>query len=299
MFARRYFLCYKKGMENIDFRAMFESATPWLLDHGVKILIILVVIVVGRSVLSYVIERSVRAIVRQSSNAEAERKRENTLINVFNKTAGIVLWLMAGLMILSEIGVEIGPILAAAGVVGLAVGFGGQYLIKDLFAGLFILFENQYRVGDVVELAGVTGTVENFNLRVTVLRDIEGQVHYVPNGQISVASNKTQEFAKINMIIGVGYGDDIDKVERVVNGVGGALANDERWKDSIREAPRFSRIDSFGDSSVNIKIVGEVDAGKQWELAGDLRRDLKKAFDSEGIEIPFPQRVIHSAKTDG
>lgn len=287
-------------MKNIDFRAMFESATPWLLDHGVKILIILLVLVIGRRVVDFFIRRAVRVLVRNKHLGLLDKeKRENTLIKVFITTASIVLWLVGGLMILSEFGVAIGPVLAAAGVVGLAIGFGGQYLIKDLFSGLFILFENQYRVGDVVRLAGVAGTVEDFNLRVTVLRDIEGVVHYIPNGQITTASNMTQEFAKINMIIGVSYSADIDKVEAVVNAVGQELLDDKNWKESIEEAPKFLRVDKFAESSVEIKIVAKVSAGKQWGISGELRRRLKKAFDKEGIEIPFPQRVIHSVKTDG
>lgn len=273
-----------------------EAIFPWLLSHGIKVIALLIGALIVKSVLHFLIERAIKAFVKHSHSKEAEEKRENTLIRVFSGTSSTVIWLVVALMILSELGIEIGPLIAAAGVIGLAIGFGGQYLIKDLFAGLFILLENQYRVGDVVTIAGLDGKVEDFNLRVTVIRDMEGVVHYVPNGQIATASNKTQEFAKINLVVGVGYSDDIDKVEEIVNKVGKELVSDDDWKGSIRKAPEFLRIDNFGDSSVDIKIVGEVDAGKQWEITGELRRRLKKAFDKEGIEIPFPQRVIHNKK---
>jgi len=200
------------------------------------------------------------------------------------------------MMILSELGIAIGPLMAAAGVVGIAFGFGGQYLIKDLISGLFIIFENQYRVGDVIKVGAAGGMVEDITLRVTTIRDLDGTVHHIPHGEITTVSNMSKKFARINLNIGVAYDADLEKVISVVNTVGDELAEDSKWKDLILSKPQFLRVDNFGDSSVDIKILGETKPLKQWEVTGELRMRLKIAFDREGIEIPFPQRVVHNVE---
>jgi moderate conductance mechanosensitive channel len=199
-------------------------------------------------------------------------------------------------MIISELGLNIAPLLAGAGIVGVAIGFGGQYLIKDFITGLLIILENQYRVGDVVCIDKTCGVVEDINLRITVLRDLDGTVHHVPNGDIRVASNLSKTSANVNLDIGVAYSSNLDHVIKVVNEVGMKLAKDKDWKDFITEAPQFLRVDSFADSSIIIKIKGETVPLKQWSVTGELRKRLKESFDREKIEIPFPQRVIHQAK---
>jgi len=208
----------------------------------------------------------------------------------------VIVWISVILMIISEFGVNIGPLLAGAGVIGLAVGFGAQYIIRDFFTGLFIILENQYRVGDVVCIDTICGTVEDINLRMTVLRDIDGAVHHIPNGEIKIATNKTKGFARINLVIGVAYDTDIDKVKNVINKVGQEIANDPKWKDKIFKAPEFIRIDNLADSSVDIKISGEVKPLEQWDVLGELRYRIKNAFDKNEIEIPFPQRVVRQVK---
>ncbi|PIR88634.1 MAG: mechanosensitive ion channel family protein [Candidatus Harrisonbacteria bacterium CG10_big_fil_rev_8_21_14_0_10_44_23] len=286
----------------MDFNSILQSISDglarWFVDHSVAILGIIVAAIILRWVAKWVIEKMVRTLVRENKNlsARAEEKRENTLISVFRGTASLVIFLLAILMILSESGLDIGPLIATAGIIGLAVGFGGQYLIKDLLAGLFILLENQYRVGDVIEVAGVSGVVEGLNLRITMLRDLDGTLHYVPNGEIKTASNKSMGFARVNMNVGVGYGDDLEKVKKVINAVGDDLTQDPEWKDKILKAPQFVRVENFGDSSVDVKILGDVQPLEQWAVAGEFRKRLKEAFDKEGIEIPFPQRVIHKAE---
>jgi small conductance mechanosensitive channel len=186
--------------------------------------------------------------------------------------------------------------LAGAGVVGLAIGFGAQYIIRDFFTGLFIILENQYRVGDVICVGDICGSVEDLNLRMTILRDADGAVHHIPNGQIKIATNKTKGFARVNLIVGVAYETDIEKVKKIVNQVGKNLAKDPEWKGKILKAPEFVRVDNFGASSIDIKISGEVKPLEQWSVLGELRKRIKDAFDREGIEIPFPQRVIRQAK---
>lgn len=241
------------------------------------------------------IERSVRRLIvsRQGVSKEAERKREDTLIRIISTAVAILVWIVAVLIIVEEAGYAIGPILAAAGVAGLALGFGGQYLIRDLISGLFIVLENQYRIGDVVSISGASGVVEDITLRMTTLRDLDGVVHHIPHGDVSKVSNMTKQFARINLDIGVAYNSDLEKVIEVINKVGLDLAEDEQWKDVIIKPPQFLRVDDFADSAVVIKILGDTQPLHQWEVAGELRKRIKIAFDTAGIEIPFPQRVIH------
>ncbi len=277
---------------------VLQNIFPWLLSHGLKILAILIGAFLIRRFARVVIEKIMRKAVVADSflSPEAEKKREDTLIAVFEGTFRAIIWIVAALMIIAELGVNIGPLLAGAGVIGLAIGFGAQYIIRDFFTGLFIILENQYRVGDVVCVKDKCGTVENINLRMTILRDADGAVHHIPNGEIKIATNKTKGFARVNLVIGVAYDADLEKVKRVINQVGQEMTQDSEWQDKIIKAPEFIRVDNFGASSVDIKISGEVKPLEQWAVLGELRKRIKLAFDKEGIEIPFPQRVIRQAK---
>jgi len=218
------------------------------------------------------------------------------LVRIFTGAVKISIIAIASIMILSEVGLEIGPILAGAGIVGLAVGFGGQYLIKDLFSGLFIILENQYRVGDVVNFDGTGGVVEDISLRKTTLRDLDGTVHHISHGSINRVANLTKTFSRVNFNIRVSYSSDLEHVIAVVNRTGIELAEDPNWKEFVIKAPQFLRVDDFADSAIIIKILGDTQPIKQWDVTGELRKRLKIAFDKEGIEIPFPQVVVHSAK---
>ena len=171
-------------------------------------------------------------------------------------------------------GISVGPILAGLGIIGLAVGFGGQYLIRDIISGFFIILENQYRIGDVVNFDGTGGLVEDISLRLTTLRDLDGTVHHVPHGEIKKVANLSKDFARVNLNIGVSYNSKLDHVIQIVNRAGLELSQDSNWKEFI-------------------KILGETQALKQWDVTGELRKRIKVAFDKEGIEIPFPQRVVH------
>lgn len=272
-----------------------ESLVPWLLSHGIR----LAVILIGAYVLNKIAAKGIEKIVRVAVVAdkflseEAEKKREDTLIRIFSWATSIIILLVAVLMGLQEIGIPVGPILAGAGIVGLAVGFGGQYLIRDIIAGFFIILENQYRIGDVVNFDGTGGLVEDISLRMTTLRDMDGTVHHVPHGEIKKVANMTKSFAKVNLNIGIGYKSKIEHVISVVNSVGLDLSKDPAWSMFIIAPPQFLRIDDFTDSSIIIKIVGETKPIKQWDVTGELRKRLKQAFDQEGIEMPFPQRVVH------
>jgi small conductance mechanosensitive channel len=202
--------------------------------------------------------------------------------------------IIAGLMILRAFGLDIGPAVAGLGVVGVAVGFGAQHLVRDYLNGALILIENQFSKGDVIRAAGVSGEVEDFSLRRTTLRDLDGVVHTVPNGEITIASNLTRVWARINQDVVVAYGTDIDMATGVVDEVGTTMAADPRWKRRILEAPRVDRVAALGEYGITLKILGTVRAPDQWAAAGELRKRLLAAFKEHGIEIPRPQRVILS-----
>jgi len=275
-----------------------ESILPWLLTHGIKIVFIALGAYILKRIIHGVIVRAIRIAVKSEAfqSKEAEKKREDTLISLFTVTIKTLIVIIAGMMILEQLGVEIGPILAAAGILGLALGFGGQYLIRDIITGLFIIMENQYRMGDVININGIGGLVENITLRKTTMRDLNGTVHHIPHGEIKTVSNLTKDFSRVNMNLGISYSSNLEKVIEVVNRVGNELAEDPQFKDSILKPIQFVRVDDFANSSIEIKMLGETKVLKQWEVAGEFRKRLKIAFDKEGIEIPFPQRVIHYAK---
>jgi small-conductance mechanosensitive channel len=272
------------------------KVTPWLQSHGLKILIIAAGAFVLNKLAKKLIERIIRIAVVGDKNfsKEAEKKREDTLIRIFVWTINILILIIASLMILQEVGIPTGPILASAGIIGLAVGFGGQYLIRDLISGFFIILENQYRIGDVVNFDGTGGSVEDISLRMTTLRDLDGTVHHIPHGDIKRVANLSKHFARVNLDLGVSYSSNLEHVIEVVNKTGNELAEDPQYKEFIIKPPQFLRVNDFADSSVIIKILGETRPLKQWEITGELRKRIKIAFDREGIEIPFPQRVIHN-----
>ena len=274
----------------------WATVVSWLVEHGTRILIILVM---GAG-LWFALKKFLPPMVRrtmarpvQGESKEGRKKRTDTLLAVFMGIGKILIAVIVVFMILSELDIPIGPILAGFGIAGIAVGFGAQYMIRDLIAGVFIILENQYRVGDWVTIADIGGLVEEVNLRKTVLRDFDGTVHHVPNGEIKVASNYTRLFARVNLDISVGYGTDLDHAISVINRVGQELAADENWAKLIKNAPHVLRVNNLGDSGIDIKILGDVKPMQQWAVMGELRLRLKKAFDEEGIEIPWPHVKLY------
>ncbi len=248
-----------------------------------------------RQISRLVIGKVVRATVVPDDHVtdEAEKKREDTIIHVFSGAFGVVLWTAAAMMIVSEFGIDIGPLIAGAGIIGVAVGFGGQYLIRDVISGLFMILENQYRVGDSVCLNDTCGVVEEISLRVTVLRDLDGVVHHIPNGEIKLTSNKSKSFSRINLNVGISYESDLKKAIATIEDVGKKMAKDRTWKTKLKKRPTFLRVDDLADSAVVLKIVGETKPGDQWAVTGELRKRIKLAFDKAGITIPYPQLTIH------
>jgi len=275
-----------------------KAIIPWLKDHGVKILLIAAAAWLLNIIISRIVKKAVRvAVVADDKiSPEAEKKREDTLIRIFNGAIRIVIIILAVMMILQEAGLEIGPLLAGAGIAGLAFGFGGQYLIRDIITGLFIILENQYRIGDEVNIDGTSGIVEDISLRRTTLRDLNGTQHHIPHGDIKRVSNLSKGFARINLDVGIAYDSDLEHVIAVINRTGHELAEDPRFKEYISKPPQFLRVNDLGDSAIIIKILGETSPLKRAEITGELRKRIKIAFDSEGIEIPFPQVTVHMSK---
>ncbi|HJW88415.1 MAG TPA: mechanosensitive ion channel family protein, partial [Dehalococcoidia bacterium] len=173
-----------------------------------------------------------------------------------------------------------------------ALGFGAQSVVKDIIAGVFIVMENQYRVGDVVKIADIAGLVEEINLRRTVLRDLDGVVHVVPNGEIRVASNFTKEWSRVNLNISVGYGTDLDHAIAVINRVCEEMAAEPQWASLILKTPQVLRVDKLGDSGIELKVLGDTKPIRQWDVMGEIRKRVKNAFDKEGIEIPWPHTKV-------
>ena len=275
----------------------WTPVTDWLLQHGTRILIILL-IGTGlwfslKKLLLPLVRRTVTRTREKESKAGME-KRTKTLVGVFMTAGKISIGIIIIFMILSELDIPIGPALASLGIVGVAVGFGAQWLIRDLIAGTFILMENQYRVGDVIRVAGVAGGVEEVSLRKTVLRDLDGIVHNVPNGEIRVASNFTRHWSRAHLNISVAYKEDLDRVMAIIRKTWEEIAADPDWGPFlISKTPWLLRVDAFGDSGIVIKVVGETQPIKQWDVMGELRRRIKKTFDEEGIEIPWPHTKVY------
>ena len=279
-----------------------EDFKNWFGDHGANILIILIVGVVLWFVVKQALPRLVRRVMAKPRRGETQmgmKKRADTLQNVFVGVSRVIIILLVFFMILTEINVDIGPILAGSAIVGVAIGFGAQWLIKDLIAGVFVLLENQYRVGDVVKVADVIGLVEDINMRKTVLRDLDGIVHHVPNGEIRVASNYSRHFARVNLNISVSYDTDLEYAIKVINRVCKEMAEEQEWKHRFQSVPEVLRVDNLGDSGIDIKILGNVQPLEQWNIMGQLRLRIKKAFDAEGIEIPWPHTKVFFGNKPG
>jgi small conductance mechanosensitive channel len=226
------------------------------------------------------------------SGGRIEAKRAQTLGGVLRATSSILVLAIAVLMSLDQIGFAITPLIAAAGIGGLAFGFGAQNLVRDVIAGFFILLENQYDVGDVVRIAGVSGTVEELKIRTTILRDIEGARHVIPNGEIRVSSNLTKGFSRYVLVLPISYSDNPDEAIAVAERVTRQMRGEDTWASSMSQDLTVLGVDNYGDSSIDIKCYIQTPPGDQWAVGRELRKRIKKAFDNEGISIPFPHRDI-------
>lgn len=220
-------------------------------------------------------------------------KRIDTLLKILRSMIKIIVWLMIGMLILRKIGIDIAPIIAGAGIVGLAIGFGAQELVRDFISGFFMLLENQIRNGDVAIINGTGGLVEHVGMRTIVLRDLSGVVHIFQNGKINTLSNMTKNWSGMVFDIGVAYKEDTDRVVDVIQQVADEQRADPDFKNKILEPIEIFGVDQFGDSAVVIKARFKTKPIEQWAVGREFRRRLKKAFDDQGIEIPFPHRTVY------
>lgn len=268
----------------------------WLLDSGIKIAIVVILGLIGYIIMRRIVPRFVKRtmVLRMKDKPDyAVAKRSKTISYVITGTLGALIGIVVLFTILGQVGVNIGPALASLGILGLAVSFGAQSLIKDFINGVFILFEDQYGIGDVVRTAGVSGLVEEVNLRHTVLRDLDGIVHFIPNSEISIASNFSKEYSRVNMNVSVGYGEDLDRVIEAINGLCRQMFEEAYWKEKIIKVPQVLRVDALGNSGIDIKILGDTLPLAQWEVMGELRKRIKMEFDRQGIEIPWPHTKVY------
>jgi small conductance mechanosensitive channel len=219
-------------------------------------------------------------------------KRAHTLGNILRHAFLIIITFVAVLMILGELGIQLGPLLATAGIGALAIGFGAQSLVKDVISGFFIILENQYRIGDVIEVAGVSGLVESVSLRKTVLRDLKGKVHTIPNGEIKVVSNLSKEWSRAVLDLGISYRDDIDQVFDLLNRIGKEMESEEPYKSAILESLQILGVEKFDESQMVIRMMVKTVPLKQWDVGRELRRRIKIRFDEKGIQLPYPHRVL-------
>jgi len=265
------------------------------IDTALRVLLVLVLALAGVWLLQRIINPVIRVGIREQMAGEPEievAKRIETLSHVIYRTALIVVLIIVVVTLLPEFGVNPAPMIAGLGLVGLAVGFGAQNLVKDVINGVFILAENQYGKNDVVTVAGVTGLVEDISLRRTVLRDLDGTVHFIPHSQVGVASNWTKGFSRVNLNVAVAYESDLDRVIEVIDRVGKEMAEDAAFAGKIKDPPHVLRVDSFGESGIELKVVGDTAPIEQWAVMGELRLRLKKAFDAEGIAMPPSLRAM-------
>jgi moderate conductance mechanosensitive channel len=277
---------------------VFESL-DWasIIANMIRIVLILVVARVALAVFKRPMKQLQQHMIKrgeaQGQSTSETAKRAETLGRLLSQTVAVAVWITVGLVVLMEMGVEIGPVLASAGVAGLAVGFGAQNLVRDVISGFFLILENQVRVGDVAIINGTGGLVEQINLRTIVLRDLTGTVHVFPNGTVEATANLTQSWSAHVFEIGVAYKEDTDKVVEVIRRVGKELKADETFGPLILEDMEVFGVDAFADSAVVIKGRIKTAPIQQWTVGREFMRRVKKAFDAERIEIPFPHRSIY------
>jgi small-conductance mechanosensitive channel len=286
--------------------AMFTGKVlDWMVRTGLSLLVVLVVAFAATRLLKSAVRRLESLLVHRAEKKSSEESLEeieqriHTLSELLKNTAVTVIWVMALMIALKEVGIDIGPLLAGAGIVGLAVGFGAQNLVRDVVSGFFIILENQVGKGDVAVVNGTGGSVEAVNLRTIVLRDGTGTVHVFPNGTITTLSNMTKDWSAMIFDIGVAYKEDTDRVTEIMKEVAEGLQGDKEFGKKILEPMEIMGVDSFADSAVVIKARIKTKPIQQWSVGREYRRRLKKAFDEKGIEIPFPHRTITWADSSG
>lgn len=279
----------------MDWNTIYKLTEQWLITKGPQTLLVIIIALLALKLTKAITTRSIERAKQRTQDPEYQ-KRVETLGSVLRYIFSITIIIVAIMIILRQIGVEIGPIIAAAGIVGLAVGFGAQHLVQDVISGFFILLEDQLRVGDVVQIADKGGLVEKVNLRMTILRDLAGNVHYIRNGKIDIVTNMTKEYSRYVFDIGVAYRENVDEVIEVIKEVDEELRNDPEFMNDILEPIEILGLDEFADSAVIIKARTKTMPIQQWKVGREFNRRLKKKFDELNIEIPFPHMTLYAGQ---
>lgn len=285
--------------------------TDNLLQPGGRIIVVLIIASIALRLLRRAIDRAVERVQDPSSlpgyrlrervrlfedsdsGFSARRaQRAKALGALATSATGFIVWTLAVFMILGTFGINLGPLIAGAGIAGIALGFGAQNLVRDFLSGVLMLLEDQYGVGDIVNTGEATGIVEAVTLRTTRVRDVTGTLWYVPNGEIRRVGNMSQDWARVLLDVGVSYGTDLDAARQVIQGVADELAGEPDYVESIIEPPAVWGVQALGDSGIDLRLVIKVVPGTQWATTRELRRRIKMAFDAADIEIPFPQRTV-------
>ena len=272
----------------------------WFIDKGIRIIIIIAAAIIIYLICRVAIPSIMKRIVTQrmvGADDTEVQNRTKTLSSILVSAAGIVIAAVAVITILPEFGVEIAALIAGIGIGGLAIAFAAQNLVRDFITGFFIILEDQYRINDIVSIAGATGTVETIGLRRTVLRDVDGNVHSIPNGKVEISTNMTRQYSRVNLNVSVGYGENLKQVINVINGICREMAEDPQWKNHFVSVPSVLRVDKLGDSGIELKIFGDTKPAMQWAIMGELRYRLKNTFDKEGIEAPWPRTKVYLGNT--
>jgi small conductance mechanosensitive channel len=277
-----------------------KNLSQWMLDHGPKLLAILLgtlavyfaMRVIGRHLATFVARSGTRGTLHEREN------RAVTLVGVFRNIASIAVVAVGALMALDAVGIPIVPLMGGAAIIGLAVAFGAQNLVRDYFSGFMVLLEDQYGINDVVKIGDIAGAVEGITLRVTTLRDLEGVVHFIPHGSITTVSNMTHGWSRAVLDIGVAYKEDTDQVMQVMVDVAGELRRDAEFGPLVLGDPEMLGVDNLGDSSVLIKMCLKTQPLKRWAVKRELLRRIKHRFDELGIDIPFPHRTVYLRQAD-
>ncbi|MFZ9082914.1 MAG: mechanosensitive ion channel family protein [Ilumatobacteraceae bacterium] len=298
-----------------------DEVVSWLGDIAVPALRILVVVIMAevaviilrrttRAAFQKLVERGdsplvgSRLVLEKLGLADGEAppreltanrnlKRVDALSDITNNLIKVVVWLIAVFMILGTLGINLGPLVAGAGIAGIALGFGAQSIVKDFLSGILMLVEDQFGIGDVIDVGEASGVVESLSLRTTRLRSIDGTVWHVPNGEIRRVGNMSQGWSRSVIDVGIGYGSDIDTSLAIMKGVAEGMSNEETWNTKLLEKPELLGVQELGDSSVVLRMWVVTEPAAQWDVSRELRRRIKYAFDAAGIEIPFPQMTAH------
>jgi small conductance mechanosensitive channel len=276
-----------------------EDLARWTARTGVRLALLLLLAYAASRFASSVIRRAEREIVTSADAKGLERrKRARTLGSSFERFLSILIWSTAVLVILRELDVDITPVLTGAGIVGLAIGFGAQTLVKDIIAGMFLIAEDQIRIGDVAEVNGIGGAIEEINLRTVVLRDQEGVVHTIANGEIRTLANRSKDFAFYVIDIGVGYDDDTDRIVDVVKDTAAGLMLEPAFAANILEPLEVIGVDAFKATEVTLRFRIKTLPLKQWEVGRELRRRIRRSFESHGIRTPVPRMEVSIRNAD-